>query len=36
MPHILYTSTVHKTTFLADEGNSAYYQSSGAHNIKHI
>ena len=28
--------TEHKTASLADEGNSAYCQSSGAHNIKHI
>ena len=34
--YILHTSTMHKTTSLADEGNSAYCQSSGAHNIKHI
>ena len=35
--HLTYsTITVHKTASLADEGNSAYYQSSGAHNIKHI
>ena len=34
MFHILRTSTVHKTASLADEGNSAYCQSSGAHNIK--
>ena len=33
--HILHASTRHKTTSLADEGNSAYCQSSGAHNIKH-
>ena len=31
MPHILRTSTEHKTASLADEGNSAYCQSSGAH-----
>ena len=36
MTHILHTSTVHKTASLAGEGNSAYCQSSGAHNIKHI
>ena len=36
MSHILHTSTVHKTASLADEGNFAYCQSSGAHNIKHI
>ena len=36
MTHILHTSTVHKTASLADEGNSAYCQSTGAHNIKHI
>ena len=35
MTHILHTSTVHKTASLADEGNSVYCQSSGAHNIKH-
>ena len=35
MTHILHTSTVHKTASLADEGNSAYCKSSGAHNIKH-
>ena len=28
--------TENKTASLADEGNSAYCQSSGAHNIKHI
>ena len=31
-PHLT-TSTVHKTASLADEGISAYCQSSGAHNI---
>ena len=36
MFNILRTSTEHKTASLADEGNSAYFQSSGAHNIKHI
>ena len=36
MFHILYTSTVQNTASLADEGNYAYFQSSGAHNIKHI
>ena len=36
MSHILRTSTEHKTASLADEGNSTYCQSSGAHNIKHI
>ena len=36
MSHILRMSTEHKTASLADEGNSAYSQSSGAHNIKHI
>ena len=36
MSPILHKSTVHKTASLADEGNSAYCQSSGAHNIKHI
>ena len=36
MTHILRTSTEHKTASLADEGNYAYCQSSGAHNIKHI
>ena len=35
MTHISHTSTMHKTASLADEGNSAYCQSSGAHNIKH-
>ena len=35
MPHILQTDSVHKIASLADEGNSAYFQS-GAHNIKHI
>ena len=35
MTHILHTSTVHKTASLADKDNSAYCQSSGAHNIKH-
>ena len=35
-PHILQTSTEHKTASLADEGNSAYCKSSGAHHIKHI
>ena len=33
MTHILHKSTVHKTASLADEVNSAYCQSSGAHNI---
>ena len=36
MSNILHTSTVHKTASLADEGNSAYCESSEAHNIKHI
>ena len=36
MTHNLRTSTEQKTASLADEGNSAYCQSSGAHNIKHI
>ena len=36
MTHILRTSTEHKTASLADEGNSAYCRSNGAHNIKHI
>ena len=36
MTHFLRTSTEHKTASLADEGNSAYCQSSGAHNIKHM
>ena len=36
MSHILRTSTEHKTASPADEDNSAYCQSSGAHNIKHI
>ena len=35
MSHILHTSTVHKTASLADKDDSAYCQSSGAHNIKH-
>ena len=35
MTHILHTGTVQKTASLAEEGNSAYCQSSGAHNIKH-
>ena len=35
MTHILHANTVHKNASLADEGNSAYCQSSGAHNIKH-
>ena len=35
MAHILHTSTVHKTASLADDGNSAYCQSSSAHNIKY-
>ena len=26
---------MHKTASIADEGNSAYCQSSGTHNIKH-
>ena len=33
--HILHTSLVRKVASLIDEGNSAYFQSSGAHNIKH-
>ena len=36
MTNILRTSTEHKTSSLADERNSAYCQSSGAHNSKHI
>ena len=36
MSNILRTSLEHKTASLADEGNSAYWQSSGAHNIKYI
>ena len=36
MTHILRTSTEHKTASLAEEANSGYCQSSGAHNIKHI
>ena len=32
MSHILRTSTEHRTASLADEGNSAYCQSSGEHN----
>ena len=35
MTHILHTSTVHKTASLVDEVNSAYCQSSSAHNITH-
>ena len=35
MPHILRTSTEHITAPLVDEGNYAYCQSRGAHNIKH-
>ena len=35
MSHILHTGTVHKTESLSDEGNSAYCQARGAHNIKH-
>ena len=35
MTHILHTITVHKTTLLADEGNTAYCQTGGIHNIKH-
>ena len=34
MSHILRTSTEHKTASLADEGNSAYCQSSGAVMLK--
>ena len=34
--HIIHTSTEHKTASLADEDNSAYCQSSGSNNIKHI
>ena len=33
MTHILHTRTVHKTASLADEGNSAYCQSSGTHKV---
>ena len=33
---MLRTSTEHITEPLAKEGNDAYCQSSGAHNIKHI
>ena len=36
MSHILRTSTKHITAPIADEGNYAYCQSRGAHNIKHI
>ena len=36
MNHILHTTTVHNTVSLADEGDSAYCQSSGAHYIKDI
>ena len=32
MTNILHTSTEHMTASLADEGNSAYCQSSDAHN----
>ena len=35
MTHILNKSTVHKTALRDDEGNSAYCQSSGSHNVKH-
>ena len=35
MTHILHTRTAHKTASLTNEGNSAYCQSGGAHNIKH-
>ena len=35
MTHILHKSTLEKTASLAYEGNSAYCQSSSAHNIKH-
>ena len=35
MTYILHTSKVHKTASQADEGNSAYFQSSSAHNIKY-
>ena len=35
MTHTLHTNMVHKTVSLADEGNSAYCQSYGAHKIKH-
>ena len=36
MSHILRTSTEHKTASLADEGNSAYCQSGGAHNTYNL
>ena len=36
MSHIFRTSTEHITAPLADEGNYAYCQFRGAHNIKHI
>ena len=36
MSHILRTSTEHITAPLTDQGNYAYCQSRGAHNIKHI
>ena len=36
MSNILRTSTEDITAPLADEGNYAYCQSSGAHNIKHM
>ena len=35
MTNILHTSIVEKTELLADEGNSAYCHSNGAHKIKH-
>ena len=36
VPHLTHKH-MHKTASLADEGNSAYFQSSGgAHNIKYI
>ena len=35
VPHLT-NEHEHKTASLADEGNSAYCQSSGAHNIKPI
>ena len=36
MSNILRMSTEHITAPLADEGNYVYWQSRGAHNIKHI
>ena len=36
VPRCSKDGTEHKTASLADEGNYAYCQSRGAHNIKHI